>query len=255
MPEPWFAVEAIDADTFVISEPLHWEEPHSYLLCGRERALLIDTGLGVADMGAVVRRLTKLPVLAALTHAHWDHMGGLGCFSRIAVHEAEADWLSGSFPLPPQVVRANLTARPCPFPEGFRTENYRVYAGGAGELLRDGDCIDLGGRQVQVLHTPGHSPGHCCFYEAERGTLFAGDLLYAGCLDAFYPTTDPQQFARSVERVCTLPLKRIFPGHHRLEMSPDFAARVNAAWQSLARQGLLRTGSGVFSFDGFQIHI
>lgn len=253
--EPWFAVEAIDSDTFAISEPRHWEEPHSYLLCGRERALLIDTGLGVADMGAVVRSLTKLPVLAVLTHAHWDHMGGLNCFSRIAVHKAEAGWLSGKFPLPLQVVRANLTARPCSFPEDFRPENYRVYEGGAGELLRDGDWIDLGGRRVQVLHTPGHSPGHCCFYEAARETLFAGDLLYAGCLDAFYPTTDPEQFARSVEKVSSLPLRRILPGHHRLDLPPEFTVRVKEAWQSLARQGLLRRGSGIFSFDGFQIHL
>lgn len=255
MPDRWFSVKPIDADTYAISEPRHWEEPHSYLLCGLEQALLIDTGLGVADMGAEVRRQTKLPVLAAVTHAHWDHIGGLGCFARTAVHEAEASWLSGQFPLPPQAVRANLMARPCHFPEGFSPREYRVYSGGAGELLRDGETIDLGGRQVQVLHTPGHSPGHCCFYEAARGFLFAGDLLYAGCLDAFYPTTDPQQFARSVEKVRTLPVRRILPGHHRLDLPTDFAARVGDAWQSLARRGLLYQGSGRFSFDGFQIHL
>lgn len=255
MSDCWFAVESIDAGTYAISEPHHWEEPHSYLLCGQERALLIDTGLGVADMGEAVRRLTKLPVLAAVTHAHWDHIGGLGCFDHIAVHEAEAGWVSGQFPLQPQVVRANLTARPCRFPDGFCPEDYSVYSGGAGELLRDGEIIDLGGRQVQVLHTPGHSPGHCCFYEAARGFLFAGDLLYAGCLDAFYPTTDPQQFARSVERICHLPVARILPGHHRMNLPPDFAARENSAWQHLERQGLLRQGNGIFSFDGFRIHL
>jgi glyoxylase-like metal-dependent hydrolase (beta-lactamase superfamily II) len=255
MSDCWFAVEPIDADTYAISEPRHWEETHSYLLCGQERALLIDTGLGVADMGEAVRRLTKLPVLAAVTHAHWDHIGGLGCFAHTAVHEAEAGWVSGQFPLPLQIVRDNLTARPCRFPEGFCPEDYSVYSDGAGERLRDGEIIDLGGRQVQVLHTPGHSPGHCCFYEAARGFLFAGDLLYAGCLDAFYPTTDPQQFARSVERICHLPVARILPGHHRMDLPPDFAARVNAAWQHLERQGLLRQGSGIFSFDGFQIHL
>lgn len=255
MNESWFAVTPIDGETFAISEPLHWEEPHSYLLCGESRALLIDTGLGVADMGAVVRSLTSLPVLAAVTHAHWDHIGGLGCFEHTAVHHAEASWLSGHFPLPSQAVRANLTARPCTFPHGFCPDDYRVYEGGVDHLLKDGDVIDLGNRQVRVIHTPGHSPGHCCFYEEARGLLFAGDLLYAGCLDAFYPTTDPAAFARSVRKVRQLPVQRILPGHHRLELPPDFAARVDSAWQSLAGRDLLRQGSGIFDFDGFQIHI
>ena len=185
MNESWFAVTPIDGETFAISEPLHWEEPHSYLLCGESRALLIDTGLGVADMGAVVRSLTSLPVLAAVTHAHWDHIGGLGCFEHTAVHHAEASWLSGHFPLPSQAVRANLTARPCTFPHGFCPDDYRVYEGGVDHLLKDGDVIDLGNRQVRVIHTPGHSPGHCCFYEEARGLLFAGGpalCRVSGCL-------------------------------------------------------------------------
>ena len=76
----WFTVERLDEDTWVVSEYRHWEHTHCYLLLGRERALLIDTGLGVAPLAPVVRELTGLPVAAALTHAHWDHIGGLGEF-------------------------------------------------------------------------------------------------------------------------------------------------------------------------------
>ena len=92
----WFTVDEIDRDTFIISEYKHWEETHCYLLCGRNEALLIDTGLGVSDLGSVVKELTTLPVMTAITHAHWDHMGGLGSFSNIAVHKAEETWISGS---------------------------------------------------------------------------------------------------------------------------------------------------------------
>ncbi len=74
----WFTVERLDDDTYAISEYRHWEHTHCYLLLGRERALVIDTGLGVAPLAPVVGALTCLPVAAALTHAHWDHMGGLG---------------------------------------------------------------------------------------------------------------------------------------------------------------------------------
>lgn len=172
MAERWFAVEWLEADTAAISEPLHWERPHCYLLLGTRCALLIDTGLGVSDLAAQVRALTDLPVLAAVTHAHWDHLGGLGAFARRAVHTAEAPWLAGHFPLPPAAVRAQLTREPCPFPPGFDPAAYTVFAGGATQFLRDGQILHLGGRQIQVCHTPGHSPGHVCFWEAARGALF-----------------------------------------------------------------------------------
>ena len=74
--DEWFTVERIDGDTFPISEYRHWEETHSYLLLGTARALLVDTGLGVADIRQVTDALSPLPVTVANTHAHWDHIGG-----------------------------------------------------------------------------------------------------------------------------------------------------------------------------------
>ena len=179
----WFTVEQLQSDTFAISEYRHWEQTHSYLLLGAERALLLDTGLGVADIGAVVRELTGLPVTAATTHVHWDHIGGHRHFHTIAVHQAERDWLDGRFPLPPQVVRQNLTAKPCAFPEGFDPEGYQVFQGPPQIVFQDGHSFELGGRTVTAIHTPGHSPGHCCFYEPERRWLWSGDLVYEGCLE------------------------------------------------------------------------
>ena len=60
--DEWFTVEQVSSDTFVISEYRHREETHCYLLLGDTRAVLIDTGLGVADIGAAVCGLTSLPV-------------------------------------------------------------------------------------------------------------------------------------------------------------------------------------------------
>lgn len=133
MLQHWFTVERIHSDTFAISEYGHWEETHSYLLCGTERAVLIDTGLGVANIKAVVDDLTTLPVAAVLTHAHWDHIGGLSLFPDFAVHENEAKWLSERFPLPLHAVRKSLTLKPCAFPADFRPDAYRIFQGGADE--------------------------------------------------------------------------------------------------------------------------
>lgn len=251
----WFTVEQLDRDTFAISEYRHWEETHCYLLLGTRRALLIDTGLGVADIGAVVRTLTALPVTAVTTHVHWDHIGGHRHFGRIAVHQLERDWLDGRFPLPAEAVRRSLTARPCAFPDGFDPEGYAVFQGPPQVVFGDGFSFDLGGRAVLAVHTPGHSPGHCCFYEPERGCLYAGDLVYEGCLDAFYPTTDPAQFYQSVQKINRLDFRRILPGHHRLDLPASLARQVERGFRRLERDGLLRQGGGVFDFGPFQLHL
>ncbi len=122
-------------------------------------------------------------------------------YQGVGVHEAERDWLESKFPLPIQMVRSELSQGECDFPTGFFVENYRIYQGAPQFLIHDGDEIDLGGRRVEVLHTPGHSPGHCCFYEPEKGYLYSGDLVYMGSLDMFYPTTDPRSFRDSIHRI------------------------------------------------------
>ena len=192
--EDWFTVEVIDDNTFAISEYKHWEETHCYLMCGTEKAVLIDTGLGVSNIRSVVDSLTTLPIMAVTTHAHWDHIGGHKYFEDIAVHEAEKGWLSVRFPIPLQVVKRNLMCKPCDFPKDFMLEDYQIFTRTPQYILHDGDYLDLGNRKLMVIHTPGHSPGHCCFYELDREYLFSGDLIYKGCLDAFYPSTDPQLF-------------------------------------------------------------
>ena len=251
----WFTVEKIDSQTFAISEYKHWEETHCYLLCGREMALLIDTGLGVANIKNAVENLASMPIVAAVTHAHWDHIGGLRHFDNVAVHEFEKDWISGHFPLPLQAVKNNLTKFPCDFPADFDIENYQIFQGMPQKILRDGDLLDLGGRQIQVVHTPGHSPGHCCFYEAERDYLFAGDLIYKGCLYAFYPTTDPQLFYDSVKRVRKLHVTRILPGHHQLNIPVSMIDEIEAGFAQIERSGKLRQGSGLFDFGKAQVQI
>ena len=76
----WFTIEKIDDDTFALSEYKHWEETHSYLLLGKKRALIIDSGLGVDNIKCAVKKITALPVTVSTTHVHWDHIGGHALF-------------------------------------------------------------------------------------------------------------------------------------------------------------------------------
>ena len=215
--DDWFTLERIDEDTDILSEYRHWEETHCYLLRGRERSLLIDTGLGICDIRQAVDRLTDRPVAAVATHIHWDHIGGHRYFPEFYAHEAELNWLSGGFPLSVEAVRAMVADRCC-LPEDFDVSRYTLFQGHPARVLRDGDRIELGGRTLEVLHTPGHSPGHMCFWEAERGYLFSGDLVYRGTLFACYPSTDPEEYLSSLERTACLPMERLLPAHHALDI-------------------------------------
>ena len=145
----WFTVEQLEPDTFAISEYRHWEETHCYLLLGKESAVLIDTGLGVADISQPVRSITRLPIQVVTTHAHFDHIGGHGYFDHIAIHRLEAPWLDGHFPLSRQMVlENNLLKQPCYFPPEFDPDQFQIYQGRPTRLLADGDWVDCGGRRL-----------------------------------------------------------------------------------------------------------
>lgn len=248
----WFTIDEIDGETWIISEYRHWEETHCYLLNGTERSLLIDTGLGICNIHDEVSRLTQNPVSAVATHIHWDHIGGHWYFPDFYAHGEELDWLSGGFPLSIETIRAMVLDR-CDPPKGFDVGRYTLFQGTPARILRDGDTIDIGGRVIEVLHTPGHSPGHMCFWEEARGYLFTGDLVYKDTLFAYYPSTDPQAYLASLERLSTLPAKRVFPAHHTLDIGPELVLRMRSAFRELKARGLLHHGSGTFDYGDWAV--
>ncbi len=250
----WFTIDKIDDTTFIISEYRHPEETHCYLLIGNKRCLLLDTGLGIRNIYEQVRKLTDKPVTVVATHIHWDHIGGHRYFPDFYVHRAELDWLNGKFPLPIQAVR-NLVADHCELPERFEIGAYEIFQGTPTKVLDGGEIIDIGGREIEVLHTPGHSPGHLCFWDAGRNYLFTGDLIYKGTLFANYPSTDPEAYSESLETVCTLPAKKLFPAHHSLNVQPEMAIRMRDSFRNLKEQGNLRHGAGTFDYGDWSVRL
>ena len=115
--------------------------------------------------------------------------------------------------------------------------------------------IDIGGRQIEALHTPGHAPGHLCFWEKENGYLFTGDLVYKDVLFAYYPSTDPEAYLASLEKIAALPVKKVFPAHHSLEIQPDILIRMREALRRLKAEGKLHHGSGAFDYGDWGIRL
>ena len=252
----WFTIENIDKETFVISEYKHWEKTHCYLLIGSKTAILIDTGLGIANIRqVVVDTLTTLPVLVITTHAHWDHIGGHKLFNDIAVHKEDVEWISNKFPLSHEVVKSNLLKEKCDFPRDFDIRKYRIFQSKPTKILEDGSLIDFGNRKLTVIHTPGHSPGHICLYEEERAYLFSGDLIYSGCLDAFYPSTNPVDYMKSVNKISSLKIYKVFQSHYSLDISVELIREIDIAFKELYSQDKLKQGNSIFRYKDFSIHI
>ena len=254
----WFTVEKVDNETFAISEYNHWEKVHSYLILGSKIACLIDTGLGIGNIKEITDNLTDLPVKVITTHVHWDHIGGHSLYDNISVHKNDVEWMRNGIPIPLENIKKNLVKEVDKelLPENFDVNNYYIFKGKPNHILSDSEKIDLGNRELLVLHTPGHSPGHICLYERERGYLYTGDLLYKGTLYAFYPSTNPKDFYKSIVRINKLDyIDKIFPGHNDIEIEKEFIKQVRQAFEELKEKKLLNHGSGLHEYKNFKIKL
>lgn len=174
----------IAPQTWCISE---FRLVNAFLLEGRDRAVLIDTGCGIADLSRTVSQLTDRPLLVLLTHGHADHAGGLIHFPDAPVCLKEEDremdrvmpcdngfrrmYIESrvAFRFPGEGHQEALLAMLPPDPGAVRFDRFRT--------LSEGDCFDLGGRTLQTIHTPGHSQGSCCFLDSATRILFSGDTV------------------------------------------------------------------------------
>lgn len=134
-------------------------------------ALVIDAPPDPKGVGELLRVNDLTPVGLLLTHAHVDHLGGAGSvvrdFGVTAYLHPDDGWLAAS---PEDQLRALFGMVP---PGDYAPpETY--------EDLAHDQLLDLAGLPIRVIHTPGHTPGHCCFLLEGEGTLFSGDQLFAG---------------------------------------------------------------------------
>lgn len=254
----WFTVERIDDDTYAISEYGHWENTHCYLFIGDKKAVLIDSGLGVGNIKKIAEQITQLPITIVITHAHWDHIGGCKWFNDIAVHENDKDWIEKGLPVPVEMVKANFLKNlfTKTLPDNFNPNTYCPFKGRVTIVLQENEEFDLGNRKIKIIHTPGHSPGHIAIYEQNTGYLVTGDMLYEGVLDVFYASTNPVQFADSINKLYSLPyLTKLLPGHFRLNIPVSYLQECKNAFDKIKQKNQLRQGTGVHKFKHLSIHL
>lgn len=214
--EDWYTVTKLSNDIRLISE-LHITEFYRcniWHLRGRQCDALIDSGMGVVSLREHIPLVTEKKLLAIASHTHFDHIGCHHEFEHRYVHIAEAELLSHptrqNTLADPYVTDDIFTALP---PQPYLSSSYSVKAAPATRVLEDGDMIDLGSRQLEVIHTPGHSPGGIALWEAATATLFSGDIVYDGPLIEDTYHANAEDYYSSMQRLLELPVVTVHGGH------------------------------------------
>lgn len=215
--DSWYETEKLSDGVTLIREThvAPWLRCNIWHVRGRDRDLIIDTGMGLRPMKTEVAELAGRPLTAIVTHTHFDHAGGLHEFDHRCGHAIEADIIAAPTAQNTVVdtgyVRAEtLTALPH---AGYDILTYTVKPAPLTDHLDDGDVVDLGDRVFQIFHLPGHSPGSIALFEAKTGILFSGDVVYDGdLLDDLYHS-NAETLEHSLQRLLELPIDTVHAGH------------------------------------------
>jgi len=233
--DPWFEVYEPAPRVFAIYEPHQSEETIGYLIAGDRQALLFDTGMGISDVRKVTSELTKLPVVVLNSHTHDDHVGGNWQFD--TVYGMDTDFTRRNA----RGSREDAQAEIAPgeicgeLPKGFDRKTYATRPWKITAYKHDGDRIDLGGRSLEIVATPGHTPDAISLLDREHGLLFTGDTYYPGPIWIYRPETDLVAYGASVRRLAALaPRIKMVLGAHNIPVAPpSVLPRLAAAFEAV----------------------
>ena len=253
----WFEVYKPAPGVFAIYEPHQSEEVISYLIVGGKRALLFDTGMGISDINRVTSELTTLPILVLNSHTHNDHVGGNWEFSTIYGMDTEftrTNALGSHEDAQAEITSGQICGA---LPPGFDSRTYQTRAWKITAFTHDGDKFDLGGRSLEVLATPGHTPDSIALIDRANGLLFTGDTYYPAPIWLFRPETDLAAYAASIRRLAALEpdLKLVLGAHNIPVASPLVLQKLVAAFEKVHAGKIPATpdspGKVLYKADGF----
>ena len=215
--DPWFEVYQVVPQVFAIYEPHQAEETISYLILGEKQALLFDTGMGISDIRKVTGELTHLPIIVLNSHTHDDHVGGnwqfetvFGMDTDFTRTNAKGSRQDAQDELGPGMICSEL-------PQGFDSKAYATRPWKISRFLHDHDKIDLGGRTLEIISTPGHTPDAISLLDRAHGLLFTGDTYYPAPIWLFRPETNLDDYVASVKHLAALaPQLKLVLGQHNV---------------------------------------
>ncbi|OQW36865.1 MAG: hypothetical protein A4C66_03325 [Nitrospira sp. HN-bin3] len=220
MIDDWYAVEAIDTETFAINEPNSSQYNTSYLLVGETRALMFDAGSGERPAGSrsmreVAERYTgNKPISLILSHFHYDHIADAAAFDGVTLIDRldiRATITDGIYTIGP-VESHGMEWRPLK----------------VAQLIADSEVLDLGGRTVAVFNLPGHTTESVVLFDRYRNQVFTGDFVYRhlGGIIAFASGSDLTAYKENSTRLLHLTTAdtRFFGAHGIPRFDRDWLA-------------------------------
>jgi glyoxylase-like metal-dependent hydrolase (beta-lactamase superfamily II) len=234
--QDWYGITRHDTGVTAIHELLRaGTEVKSFLVEGERDVAVIDTGTGLYDYAALVASLSDRHPINLQTHGHWDHVGSCHQFARVLIHPEDVRFLREGDPN--SVYRSHFGENGIPLdrvPAGFDLETAKIPGCEPSGELHDGDTIDLGGRVLEVVHTPGHSPGSVSFLDRAGRYLIAGDVVRKGTILLMLDGSDPRVYRQTLERIVGLldAVDVIYSGHTD-PMTPDDIRALRDAYESV----------------------
>lgn len=214
---PWYDQRDVGDGITQFSQPFihRYFAANFFHLRGRDADLIIDFGMGLQPLRPLLDVPEGKQLIAVATHAHADHIGAFHEFSTRLGHPLEADAFASMADEQTlaQVFRdlpSAVSQLPCP---DWTPKHYRISPAPLTRHVDEGDVIDLGDRQLRILHLPGHSPGSIGLLERESGILFSGDVIYRGALVDDLPCSDKAVYRTSMQRLLKLPIRVAHGGH------------------------------------------
>jgi len=258
--EDWFEVYRIDDDIFAIYEPGQFEEVISFLITGKSFALMFDTGLGIGNIRKVVDQLTDLDVVVLNSHTHYDHIGGNHLFDTI--YGTGLDYTKmRSKGSPPDAVADFLQEGWVwkPLPAGFDAESFSSRAFEIDHVVTEGDIIDIGGRRLEILFTPGHAPDSICLLDRENRQLFTGDSFYLAPLYTHLPGSSFDDYSNTAARLAALApaIDSAITSHNVPMVDSSYMTALGKAFADIeagrAEDVTISDGNREYHFQGFSV--
>jgi hydroxyacylglutathione hydrolase len=209
--QEFFNIGLVGEGIWSISGPAN---DQMYLVAGKDKALLVDTGMGVGDLADLVRSLIPLPVIVVNTHGHPDHAGGNGGFGGFFLHPADE-------PIMKLMCTDDYRRNDLKAFHGDGTPAYQRMASGLVNYretrlnpLKEGMSFDLGGRVFEVIEIPGHTPGGVCFLNEEEGIIFTGDMIVETPVWMYLKHSLPlSTYLSSLRKINKRSFRTLLPGH------------------------------------------
>ena len=260
----WFKVYTVAPGVFAISEPRQAEAVNSFLIVGAKRAVLFDSGLGVARISEVVGRLTALPVTVLNSHTHFDHVGGNAEFGDVRNLDQPYSAANARGEVTESIAayaaRTLDEGNVCgPLPAGLASREYAMPKWNIAAQVGDGELLDLGGRTVEVIRTPGHTPDSLCLLDRANGLLFTGDTYYSGEIYLWAPETSVADYTASIGKLVQLEpgLNQLLTAHGAPMAEPRRLGELQKALKAIEAGAVTPATTAedrrLFRFDHFSI--